>query len=130
MGMNIEIFGSAIILGVELDLMADAEIVYSDDSFDHAFGTEKCGHWEIESISDLRPDCDVRAYVIDCLRADGDTRGNRRFKKLVRQRVRGIEKFIETCDPDDIFTESQKDTACERASERDDLGEEPDGDED
>ena len=121
MHMNVEIFGSAVILGVELDLMADAEIVYVDDSFDHAFGTEKAGHWDIELIECLRPDCDVQAYVVDCLRADGDTRGNRRFKKLVRQRVRGIEKFIETCDPDDLFTEGQKDRACERASEQDDY---------
>lgn len=36
---------------VGLDLTFDAVIRYVDDSFSHAFGIHKCGHWEIEMDS-------------------------------------------------------------------------------
>lgn len=34
--------------GVEYSVILDGEAVYVDDSFDHAFGTEKRGHWELD----------------------------------------------------------------------------------
>ena len=32
----------------EYQVILDGDAVYVDDSFDHAFGTEKRGHWELD----------------------------------------------------------------------------------
>ncbi len=34
--------------GVTYDVVLDVEAQWEDDSFDHEFGTEECGHWEID----------------------------------------------------------------------------------
>jgi hypothetical protein len=34
--------------GTEYLVILDGDSVYVDDSFDHEFGTERCGHWELD----------------------------------------------------------------------------------
>ena len=34
--------------GAEYQVILDGPSVYVDDSFDHAFGTERIGHWELD----------------------------------------------------------------------------------
>jgi hypothetical protein len=34
--------------GSEYQVILDGEAVYVDDSFDHEFGTERLGHWELD----------------------------------------------------------------------------------
>ena len=34
--------------GTEYQVILDGEAVYVDDSFDHEFGTERRGHWELD----------------------------------------------------------------------------------
>jgi hypothetical protein len=41
----------------------DVEVQWEDDSFDHEFGTEECGHWEI--------DWDA-TEIISCTGQDGE----------------------------------------------------------
>ena len=41
----------------------EVEVQWVDDSFDHEFGTEECGHWEL--------DWDV-TNILSCLDEEGD----------------------------------------------------------
>lgn len=34
--------------GETYDVVLEIEVQWEDDSFDHEFGTEECGHWEID----------------------------------------------------------------------------------
>lgn len=34
--------------GLEYQVIIDGDAVYVDDSFDHEFGTEERGHWELD----------------------------------------------------------------------------------
>jgi len=34
--------------GEVYEVTLDVEVQWIDDSFDHEFGTEECGHWEID----------------------------------------------------------------------------------
>lgn len=61
--------------GTEYLVILDGAAVYVDDSFDHAFGTEKRGHWELdwdqtEIVSVIDPD----GEEIDPFEVDGLTR--------------------------------------------------------
>ena len=96
--------------------MADCQVDYEDDSFDQAFGTERCGHWQIEAITDVQPDCDLHERVVEALHARGLTNHNRRFKKRVRHTVRQILRYIEQSDPETLFSDSDKEAATERGS--------------
>lgn len=36
--------------GQEYYVKVGIQYTYVDDSFDHEFGTEECGHWELEDL--------------------------------------------------------------------------------
>lgn len=45
---------------------ADAEFVYVDDSFDHAFGTEECGQWEVDwDMTEIIEVCNANGEEVD-----------------------------------------------------------------
>ena len=49
--------------GLEYVVELEVEVQWVDDSFDHAFGTEECGHWELDWDE---------TNVLSCLDPDGD----------------------------------------------------------
>ena len=49
--------------GETYDVVLEIEVQWEDDSFDHEFGTEECGHWEI--------DWDV-TEIISCTGQEGE----------------------------------------------------------
>ena len=89
---------------------------YADDSFSHAFGVERCGQWEIEEISGVEPDCDLRERVVEAFHARGIIHQNHRFKKRVKYLIRQILRELERTAPEQLFTESEKEAATDRDS--------------
>ena len=49
--------------GQEYIVEIEVEVQWVDDSFDHEFGTEECGHWELDWDE---------TNIISCLDPDGD----------------------------------------------------------
>ena len=49
--------------GEDYVVTLDVEVQWVDDSFDHEFGTEECGHWEIDW---------EETNVVTCLDPEGD----------------------------------------------------------
>jgi hypothetical protein len=49
--------------GEVYEVTLDVEVQWIDDSFDHEFGTEECGHWEI--------DWDATS-IVSCIDEEGD----------------------------------------------------------
>ena len=49
--------------GQEYIVEIEVEVQWVDDSFDHEFGTEECGHWELDWDE---------TNVLSCLDPDGD----------------------------------------------------------
>lgn len=43
----------------------DHDPEFVDDSFDHEFGTEVCGHWECANCGQLFPDMEPPGYDYD-----------------------------------------------------------------
>lgn len=61
--------------GTEYNVVLDGEAVYVDDSFDHAFGTEKRGHWELDwESTDIVAVFDLDGDEIDPFDVPGLTR--------------------------------------------------------
>lgn len=116
--MQVTIYESDVLVcGVYIELEAECTVHYEDDSFSHAFGVEKCGHWEIDEIFGLQPSDCVRTAVLDEFRARGYTNHNRRFKKRVRQLEHAIEATLDKLDPNEVFSEGAKDSAVEKAAD-------------
>lgn len=111
-----DIFDCVMIAGIEVDIVAECDVIKVDDSFSHAFGVERCHHYEVETIYEPSVDGDVAWYVERDLEAR-DIKRNRRFYKMKRQLIRAIERELANCNPDDLFSESAKDKAIERASD-------------
>lgn len=107
------IAGTRMIRGVEVEIYAEIDVVACDDSFNHAFGTEHAWHPEVEHISEIVADCDIRERVIDEFHARGIVTHNRRFWKMVRQMVRNIEAAISAMDPDSTWQDKEIERAIE-----------------
>lgn len=112
LSMTTDIFGTLEIRGMEIPIVGEAEMVYEDDSFDHEFGTEHCGHWEIEDIIDIDIDGNLRRELVWNQHAIGYTNHNRRFKKNLRR----LEKLVISA-LNDLDYEAFTDREIERAIE-------------
>jgi hypothetical protein len=61
--------------GVTYEVVLEVEVQWIDDSFDHEFGTEECGHWEIDWDATSIVSCtDPEGVDIDPDGIDGLTR--------------------------------------------------------
>jgi hypothetical protein len=114
-----DIYGTACISGIDFDIIAECDVMFVDDSFDHEFGTERCHHFEIEKLYEVEADADLKALATEHL-ANLELRRNRQFIKRRRQLCRRIVHELSVADPDDLFTEKDKDRVIE--------GHEPDQD--
>ena len=110
--MTTDIFGTLEIRGMEIPIVGEAELVYEDDSFDHEFGTEHCGHWEIEDVIDINVDGNLRRELVWNQHSIGYTNHNRRFKKNLRR----LEKLVISA-LNDLDYEAFTDKEIERAIE-------------
>jgi hypothetical protein len=102
--------GTKEVCGVELDLRSEVDIVWEDDSFSHEFGTEHCGHAEVETVYDVEIDGDLHWYV----EREAEAREwwflkNWRIKRLENK----IRKAVEALDPDSFWTDKELDAAVE-----------------
>jgi hypothetical protein len=106
--------GTTIIRGVEIEVASECDPHWVDDSFSHEFGTEVCGHAEVETIYPVYIDCGLRECVLSELEYLGKaTKRNRRFKKLVRHLERDIKRTVDKLDPDTFWTDKQIEAAVE-----------------
>ena len=103
------IHGTVIIRGVELDVISDCEVRWVDDSFDHEFGTEVCGHAEVECVDSVELDGDLRWYALLELEDKGRPHCRRRFIKWLRR----IRREVAALDPDSFWTKDQLEAAVE-----------------
>lgn len=101
--------GTTIIRGIEVELLSECDVQWVDDSFSHEFGTEHCGHAEVESIDPVQLDCDVRHYAMRELLCYGRPHHRRKFIKWVRR----IEREVANLDPDTFWTQDQLDEAVD-----------------
>lgn len=89
--MTADITGSAIIAGMEFDLKGEFSYHYEDHSFDHEFGTERCGQFEVDEVDWVDFDGDPIPVCRDYIKAeiqDGRRLSRKRFRHALRQRVR------------------------------------------
>ena len=90
-----------------------ADVHYDDRSFDHAFGTQHEGSWEIEEIADVRIDGCPLALARHCLGRLGLSR--RRLRKASRRLARSFAAAVAAAGEDCFSTADQAD-ACRQAS--------------
>jgi hypothetical protein len=101
--------GTIIIRGVEVEIVSEVDIRWQDDSFDHEFGVEHCGHAEVEHVYPAELDCDVREYALRELCARGAQPHRKRLRKLCLH----IRRDIGRKDPDSFWPQKQLDKAVE-----------------
>lgn len=101
--------GTLITHGIELDVFSECEIRWEDDSFDHEFGTEHCGHAEIDDIEPVQLDTDLRYECLRDLRYTGKPHNRRKFLKWTRRIRRAISKL----DPETFWTPKQLERVVE-----------------
>ena len=106
-----QITGTAMICGIEVELVSEVDFTVVDDSFDHEFGTEHCSHNEVKEVLDLELDASPREWIEVELAERGVTNRNRRWLKRCRQWERKIRREIgakdpETFWPDDVLNEA------------------------
>lgn len=115
--MEVTIYEVEVLInGVLIDIEAECSVVCVDDSFSHAFGVEKCGHWEVDEIQNVKLSDDLKALIQAELKNRGITKCNRRFKKRVRQLENTINRTLAGLDPDNVFSEATINAAIEEAS--------------
>jgi len=71
--------------GILIEVEADFDVEYADNSFDHAFGTQHEYAWEVNDVVDSRFLTDIREAVTGRMHELGRTIHNRRWKKQHRQ---------------------------------------------
>jgi hypothetical protein len=98
------LFGTAIIRGVEFDVFSECEIHWQDDSFDHEFGTEVCGHAEIQTIDLVQVDNDISECAMQELRDKCRPHRRRKFLKWIRH----IRRELNALDVEKFWTDNQK----------------------
>jgi hypothetical protein len=101
--------GIVTLRGLELGVVSDCDCRWHDDSFDHAFGTEQCGHAEVEGIDRVELDGDLREYALRDLAATGRPHRRRLFRKWLRR----IRRALALLDPETFWTDEQKDRVAE-----------------
>ena len=99
------IYGTALLAGIEFDVLSRLEVVTVDDSFSHEFGVQRCSHDEVSEISPVELDdpLDVLWYVVDEMDARGVTHHNRRYKKRCRQWIRKIIRQLAALDAESFW---------------------------
>jgi hypothetical protein len=104
------IFGARVFRGVELDLMSELDIEWQDDSFSHEFGTEVCGHAQVERVSPVELDGnDLRERIIAELLDKGKAPRRRRLIRLQRRILRDIDGL----NPDEFWGDKALNDAAE-----------------
>ena len=109
-----EIYGTVEVLGMDIPIVGDAEIIYVDGSFSHEFGIERIGSWEVQKVTDVVVDGYVRDSVVEDLHSLGYTKHNRRFKKNMRRLVSLIDRVVTGLDYN-AFSESEIENAIASA---------------
>lgn len=119
--MTAEICGSATLCSLEFDLIGEFEYDYVDDSFDHEFGTERCGHFEVTNVLWAEFDGDEIAVCYDDLKrqvVEGRSLSRKRFRHALRQLVRQVRQALDNADPNTLFNEDRMtDVAAEAGSD-------------
>lgn len=101
--------------GMEFDITAEFLAEYVDDSFSHEFGIERCGHWEITDIEDADFDCDPAEVCAGYVRDVYPLASRKRFRKMVRQRVRSAYRALDAADLIEILdTDSMEEQAADQ----------------
>ena len=77
--MITKIFGSVRVGEEDVPIVGDANVVYDDRSFDHEFGTERDGSWEIESIDNIQVDGQATPAQIEAVAKAAEHLGERMF---------------------------------------------------
>jgi hypothetical protein len=96
--MTADITGTATVAGMEFDLKGEFSYHYENHSFSHEFGTEKCGQYEVDEVEWVDFDGDPMLTCSDYLKyemCDGRRLSRKRFRHVVRQRVRAACKDLE-----------------------------------
>lgn len=94
---------TAELAGMEFDFTGEFEFHYEDNSFSHEFGIERCGQYEVDQIDWADFDCDERAICADYLRDECRNLSRKRFRKVLRQRVRMVHAALANADLDNLF---------------------------
>ena len=105
---TLQLFGTTILHGVEIEVMSECDVRWEDDSFDHEFGTERCGHPEVETIDPVEMDLGsytLRQIVLSQMADESHPHRRRLFLK----RCRRIRRAVAALDPDKFWTEKQLD---------------------
>ena len=89
--------------GVELELQSDCDVQWVDDSFDHEFGREQCGHAEVETIDTVELDGDLQEQMEDAFFWMYRPHNRRKWLKWKRR----IRRAVEALDPDTFWTQKQ-----------------------
>ena len=101
--------GTAILHGIELDVMSDCKVGWVDESFSHEFGIEICGHAEVQNIDAVELDGDLRWYAMRELENMGRPHRRGLFIKWLRR----VRRAVAALDPDTFWTKKH----LERAEE-------------
>ena len=101
--------GTVTLHGLELDVFSECEVRWEDDSFDHEFGTEHCGHAEVDTIESVELDGDLRASAMCDLGLRNVAFNRRKFIKWLRRIRRALAKL----DPETFWTKRQLDAVVE-----------------
>lgn len=104
--MTANIYGTTELAGMEFDLQGEFEYEYEDTSFDHEFGTERCGHFIVTEILWADFDCDeceVCANYLRDERYDGRQLSRKRARKVLRQYVRRAHHALANADLENVF---------------------------
>ena len=109
-----DIYGTTYFGGIEIPIVGEAEIGYDDHSFNHAFGTERDGSWELEGVDNITVDGDPLELVIESLHDIGLTNHNRRFRKNARKLAKQMVAFVENLDYE-TFSKSEMEQAISSA---------------
>ncbi len=71
--------------GQEYLVELEVEVQWVDDSFDHEFGTEECGHWELDWEA---------TNILSCTDQDGnevETCDDSRLVRAIERKAEGID---------------------------------------
>lgn len=94
------------IAGVDdVEVRSEASVVYNDLSFDHEFGTERLGQYEVESIDPMEVDLSQlrEAILITLAETKGLRNRNRKFKKQARRLMKRVLQYLDETDPNTFW---------------------------
>ena len=96
------------ICGIPVEVYSELLFHYHVESFDHEFGTERFGRWEVARVSQVQTEHSLPWSIEACLKERGQaTLQNRRYKKYVRQLRRNIRRTVAALDPDCFWTDKE-----------------------